>query len=472
MRGRFCLFFVLALVGLALTAGPASAGGPGSWSRITATNLFNFAEPGLGRTSDGVLHVVWHEPVNAQSESLMHSAVSPAGQEVGNSGAILSGWNSVNPQPDLTVSPDGSTLRVFFAGIHSLLPNDPLNYELQTATASIDGTTWAGPQRFSSSSHTSYASSGIAAAVGSGGVPIAAEGDPGNVFQLGFGGTDYAYESTPGVNVYDPGIGVDASSGQAVLGWFSLGGTSEGTYAQAITPSGLSGSKQFMPNSASSDHRSANPPLQKTAITGRHGANGVYIAYAAGYPSQKNVDLMRFGGSQPIVVGAGNSIANVAIAPAPEGRLWIMWSDSGKIYAARTNKEVTHVGARTTVKAPPGSVSIFGVWGEGSPGKLDLLASSGTATNQVAMWQTQVLPPLDIVAVGGVGVVKVKVTDAGDPLAGVLVTVAGHQGRTGANGIVTIKVGQKSGPVVAKATKPGYKPDTDRTRVKQKKKKK
>src|SRR6188472_3792982 len=117
MRGLRRLVFVFALLGLALVPGTASAGGPGSWSRITATNLFNFAEPGLARTSDGVLHVVWHEPVNAQSESLMHSAVSPAGAQVGNAVPIQSGWNSINAQPDLTVSPDGSTLRVFFAGI-------------------------------------------------------------------------------------------------------------------------------------------------------------------------------------------------------------------------------------------------------------------------------------------------------------------------------------------------------------------
>ena len=39
-------------------AGSASAGPPGQWTRLPGT-VINFAEPGLARTSDGVLHVVF-----------------------------------------------------------------------------------------------------------------------------------------------------------------------------------------------------------------------------------------------------------------------------------------------------------------------------------------------------------------------------------------------------------------------------
>jgi hypothetical protein len=302
--------------------------------------------------------------------------------------------------------------------------------------------------------------------MGTNGTPIVAEGDPGNLFHFGIGGSDFAYESRPGIDVYDPGIGVDATTGQAVLAWFSLGDSAEGTYAQSITASGLAGSRVFLPGSASADHRSANPPLQRTAVTGRIGAGGVYIAYGAGYPSRKSVDLLRFGASSPLVVGRGSSIENIDVAPAPEGRVWIMWSDGAKVYAVRTNRAGTPVGSRVAVKPPPGSVSLFGLFGEGSLGKLDLVANSGTSSNAVALWHTQVLPPLEVDARGGVGVVRVKVTDAGDPVSGVLVTVAGHHGVTNGHGAATIKVKQK-GIVTAKATKKGYKADADRTRVRQ-----
>jgi hypothetical protein len=401
----------------------------------------------------------------------MHSAISPAGALVGSAVAIQSGWNSQNPRPDLVVSPDGSTLRVFFAGLRSLVTGDPFSEQLMTATAAGDGRSWSGPQRVTSASHPSYASSGIAAATGPGGTPIVAEGDAGNLFHFGIGGPDYAYETRVGLSVYDPGIGVDASGGQAVIAWFSLGDASDGTYAQAISPSGLAGSPQFMPGSATADRRSANPPLQRTAITGRLGASGVYIAYGAGYPSRKSVDLLRFGASKPLVLGHGSNIDNIDVAKAPQGRVWLMWSDSGKIYAVRTNKAATRVGARVAVTPPRGAVSIFGVWGDGSLGNLDLITSVGTASNAVAFWHTQVLPPLDVEASGGFGTVKVKVTDAGDPVPGVLVTVAGHHAVTNGSGSASFHLKQK-GTVKVKATKKGYRGDTDRARIKQKKKKK
>jgi hypothetical protein len=54
---------------------------------------------------------------------------------------VQSGWEGLNPQPDLVAAPGGSSLRVYFAGTHSLNLNDPLNYQLMTATAGADGRT-------------------------------------------------------------------------------------------------------------------------------------------------------------------------------------------------------------------------------------------------------------------------------------------------------------------------------------------
>jgi len=469
VRGRLQVLVFAVLAAAFLYAGTASSGSPGNWTRITTTNLVNFAEPGLARTSDGVLHVVWHKPVSSNREDLMHSAISPAGKVVGDAVAIQSGWNSLSQRPDLVVSPDGNTLRVFFAGLHSLIGGDPLNEQLMTATAAREGRSWTGPQRVTSASHPSYGSAGIGAAVGAGGTPIVAEGDPGNIFHFGIGGPDFAYESR-GCCVYDPDIGVDSQSGQAFVAWFSNVNGSNGLYAQSISTSGLSGTPTYLPGSANADRSTANQPIQRTPITGRLGAGGVYVAYGPGYPTRKSVSLLRLGASKPLVAGRGSSIENVDVARAPEGRLWVMWSDGGKIYAVRTNKAATRVGGRVALTPPAGTVSIFGLWGEGSLGTLDLIAHAGTATNAVAFWHTQVLPPLDIEATGGVGVIRVKVTDAGDPVSGVAVTVAGHHAVTNGRGTASVHVKQK-GTVTAKATKKGYRADTDRARVKQKKKK-
>ena len=470
MRGRLllCAFAVAAV--MLVPTGAASAGTPGNWTQFTTSNLHNFAEPGLARTADGVFHVVWHRPVSASSDDLMHTAISRTGGVVGGPVTIESGWQGLNAQPDLVAAPGGTSLRVFFAGTHTLTLDDTLNYQLLTATAGPDGSSWSAPQRVTSSSHPSYASAGIGAAMAPNGTPVVAAGDPGNIFHFGIGGPDFVYESRAGMNVYDPGVGVDSTSRQAVLAWFSLGDASEGTYARAITPSGPSGSTVFLPGSASADRRSANPPLQRTAITGRLGDSGVYIAYGVGYPSRTSVALARFGGGS-LTVGRGTSIDNVAIAPAPEGRLWVTWSDGPKIYAVRTNKAATRVGPRVGINRPPGSVSLFGVFGEGSLGTLDLIANSGTASNAVAMWHTEVLPPLELRARGGRGSVTATVTDAGDPVAGAAVAAGGRRGTTNGQGVATLKVA-RTGRVTVKATKGGYRAASAGARVLRPKKKK
>jgi hypothetical protein len=120
---------------------------------------------------------------------------------------------------------------------------------------------------------------------------------------------------------------------------------------------GLGRTADFLPGSATPDRRSANPTLQRTAITGRLGAGGVYVAYGSGYPSRTGVVLGRVGGGS-LTVGRGTSIDNVDVAPAQEGRLWVMWSDGSKLYAVRTNRAVTRVGPRVAVNRPPGSVSV------------------------------------------------------------------------------------------------------------------
>ena len=383
---------------------------------------------------------------------------------------IQGGWNSLAQRPDLVVSPDGNTLRLFFAGLRSTNSGDPLNGHLFMTTAGRDGRTWSAPQRATAGTYPSYGSQGIGAGIARNGTTSVSTGDPGNIFRVG-GGAEFRYE-TRGCCVYDPDIGVDSVSGQAVLAWFSNVNNNNGLYAQAIGPSGLVGARVYLPGSANANRTTANQPIQRTPVTGRIGADGVYLAYGPGYPTRSRVNLLRFGG-QPLAVGRGNSIENVNIAPAPEGRLWLMWSDRGRlsgrvaIHAVRTNRRATRVGTPTTIAPPAGTVSIFGVHGEGSIGTLDLFAQVGTATNAVATWHTQVLPTLQLEAKGGNGVVTVKVTDAGDPVAGVIVAVAGKKGVTNSQGAARVKV-QQRGVVTAKASKRGYKADKDRTRVKQK----
>src|SRR5262245_8533912 len=329
-RGSLLLVAASVFLVYAGAASSVPGGAPGRWTRMTPTNMVNFAEPALARTSDRVLHVVWHRQAGTLQEDLVHSAISAAGAVVGSPVTIQGGWNSLNQRPDLVVSPDGNSLRLFFSGLHSTTPGDPLNAgHLLTVTAGRDGRTWSAPQRATTADHPTYGANGIGAAVDRNGTPISAAGDPGNIFRFGVGvGPDFAYENR-GCCVYEPDIGVDSVSGQAVLAWFSNVNGNNGLYSQAIASTGLVGARVYLPGSANANRTTANQPLQRTPITGRIGADGVYLAYGPGYPTRSRVNLLRFGG-QPLTVGRGNTIENVNIAAAPEGRLWIMWSDRGR----------------------------------------------------------------------------------------------------------------------------------------------
>src|SRR5207248_2543666 len=112
----------------------------------------------------------------------------------------------------------------------------------------------------------------------------------------------------------------------------------------------------------------------------------------------------------------------------------------------------------TRIKAPPKTVSLFGLWGEGSLGPLDLLASAG-ATSGVAIWHTQVLPRLSAAArsrklKSKARRVTVKVTDAGDAVSGATVKVGKRRLKTGGSGRVTFVL---SGHARAAVSKAGYK---------------
>ena len=88
MRVRRLVACTVVLV-LALAAS-ASAGPRGQWTRLPGT-VINFAEPGLARTGDGVLHVIYTRR-NGNKEDLIHLEVSPNGT-VGADAVALEGWS-------------------------------------------------------------------------------------------------------------------------------------------------------------------------------------------------------------------------------------------------------------------------------------------------------------------------------------------------------------------------------------------
>src|SRR5580698_9453737 len=89
------------------------AGGPGVWTKLAAVDG-GTATPGMLRTPDGSLHLVWQGvPASNNTHSFGWSTISLTGKLLG-TGTVLSGWQSLEPDPQLIR--DGSGMRIVFEG--------------------------------------------------------------------------------------------------------------------------------------------------------------------------------------------------------------------------------------------------------------------------------------------------------------------------------------------------------------------
>jgi len=427
-----------AVVAVLVLAVPAAAGPPGAWTRLPGT-VINFAEPGLARTSDGALHVVYVRKNGAKSD-LAHVAVNPSGK-VGADAVAIGGWSAM-AHPDLLRMPD-NTLRVFFGGIL------PFASGLHTATAPASGRPWTLQPGRAAQSPNAYATSVTGAGLAKGGTPISTwSGSPGLGFHYGVDAADSDHTiASNGCCLYTPDIGVDAASGQAWVGFHSNESASPGLFVNAIGPAGAQGGRKLAAGSVTG--KSSIYPGNRASISGRIGAAGVFLFYGQGYPTFNTLALWKVDTSKPHLVLKADRNEHANVAAAPDGRLWLMWEQNGTIYAARTNKAASKVGAANTLKAP-GSRTVYRLNGEGSAGPLDLIVNDGQA-----FWHQQVLPRLTLVGTRSGSSIVFRALDAGEPVAGATVKAGGKTLRTSAKGTASLTQAP-AGRVKASASKAGY----------------
>src|SRR5262245_50625645 len=440
MRGRVVIGAGVVAAAVAVT--PAAGGPPGQWTRLPGT-VVNFAQPGLARTSDGVLHVVFTRKNGARSE-LAHATVS-AGGTVGATSVALANWASMS-HPDLLRMPDGS-LRVFFGGIRSTNAGET-NNAMNTATAPASGAQWTLQPGRAAQALYAYATSYAGAALAKNGTPISSwAGSPGLGFHYGVDpSAPDGKVPQSGCCLYNPDVGVDSASGQAWIGFTSNEKATPGFFVNAIGPGGAEGGRKPAPGALTSGN--FVQPIGRTPITGRIGAAGVFLAYGQGYPTIKTIAVWRVDNGDRFMLRA-NGAKHVGLAAAPEGRLWLFWDIGGKVNATRTNRAFTRIGPLTAIK-PPGSGSVYELDGEGSAGPLDLIANDGQG-----LWHQQVWPKLLISGKRAGKTIVFTVADAGDPVAGATVKAGGKTLKTAANGRAVLAKAP-SGRVKAAATKAGY----------------
>jgi len=433
---------IVALV--VFTAAASAQAGPRSqWTRLPGT-VVNFAEPGLARTSDGVLHIVFTRK-NGTKEDLAHVTVSAAGA-VGADDIALGGWSTMS-NPDLLRMPDG-TLRAFFGGIRSTAAGET-NNAMNTATAPAAGKPWTLKPGKAAQATYAYATTAAGAGLAKNGTPISTwSGTPGLGFHYGVdpAAADGKIPQS-GCCLYSPDVGVDGASAQAWVAFFSNESMSPGAFVNAIGPGGPQGGRRLAPGSITG--KNFLQPLNRAPITGRIGAAGVFFVYGQGYPTSKTLAIWRVDTAKPQLVIKADGMKHANVAAAPEGRLWLVWERGGTIYATRTNKAATKIGPHSTLK-PPGTKTVYQLGGDGSAGPLDLIANDGQG-----LWHQQVLPKLQLSGSRSGTTIVFRVGDAGDPVVGATVKAGGKTLKTAANGTATLR-GAPTGSVKATASKAGY----------------
>jgi hypothetical protein len=448
LASRSAAVSALALLALAT---PASAGPPGTWSKVTNFNsqAANTDEVSLARTADGTLHVLWTQ---RGTEAVINTRVSADAQNVLGASTVFTYTDGgVNNNSELLRTSTG--LRAFFAGLISSDQNH--DGGLSTAT-SADGVTWAVQPTLASQTDGAgneassvYAAGGIGATLFGDGTPLSIWGDTGSGYHVG------TAQNTPDVRytssfatASDPDAATDAASGAVAIAWNDIDlDTLRVAFVQATT-------SPWFPAGPSTNPPGGNAPdfLSQVGITGRSGgAGGIYVAYLRGdNPFSSSPAIWRIGApNAQTLTNADGRLAGVTMGPG--GRLWAFWrEEDNSIHVRRSNTSADAWGADTVVNPPNGASTVWALQGEGSAvacGALDVVAHA-TVGGDLADYHQRVLPGLTLKkkvlngARGRKAKVRFTALDAGEPV-DTAVKVGRQQKATGDDGKVKIKIKRK-----------------------------
>ena len=471
--GKEALAGTAMVLALALPASALAQDYPGTqWTPLeddpSGINMANTNEVGLLRTDDGVLHVLYVNNRANGTQALLQMAFTGTNPAVPGTRSdpitvftVSPAANqSFNDRVDLA-SNGADGLRALFA---TTFPNGPLDGILSTSV-SATGASWSSPVAASATAAGQrspvYAASGIGGGTDLQGVTTGAWGDSapdGGGWRVGLttNGGDSHFPATLGD--IDPDVATDTVSGETVI---AVNHQDVGINLYSPTGADLG----TVPQSAHAWTQ------QRTSVTGRVGADGIYVGYGTGDNMfDARPAIYRVGSSKFIFLKNQKDAAHVGLAAAPGGRLWIYWDREGKLYASRTNPEVTKFGAIVKYSAPlGGDGSIHRLAGEGSLGSLDLMALIDL-DGHLNWWLERLMPGLTVEVLGDGTVeagkkVKVKVTDAGDPVKGVdayIVVGKDHiEKATNASGVAKLKVPANAKKGKASAGADGYPEYTD-----------
>jgi hypothetical protein len=436
MRSTLAIAAAAAVSTAAVFAVSASAGPAGTWTQITHQHNGTVADVGLARAKDGTLHAFWAGPNRNPLTAIFDTAISPGGT-VGGAKPVVSGWDTVHT-PAAATAPDGS-IHLVVSGQKVSSPADP-NSGLNELVG--PGSWQLAAHAFGNASISVASNANVRMAVLENGQLATVWTTAAKMlFQTGVDPATPPQEITPpGDTIGAAEIALDQASGDAIVSYHGV--SSGGDYMRRVLPS-------LGPAQAIPQDRADPPPIAARA------GGGVFTAYT---PDGASVRLLRFGGQpRAVPVPKGAQVGAAGVATGPDGRLWIYYGNAQTTWVTRTSRSTSGLEPVQSLKSPPGAVQYFRLEGEGSAGPLDLFADvtvDGGAKD--GAYHTQVHPALSLHASAKAGRVTVRVTDAGDPVAGAKVSgLPGGAKTTDAKGAVTVAV-RKGSRLSLTAAKPGY----------------
>jgi hypothetical protein len=456
-------------IAVLIAACAASSASAAPWKRVTTPDGASTDQVGLTRTGDGVLHLAWSHPTGPNTEDLLHTTISRAGR-IGATNPIQSGWTGFT-NAALVVDPGG--LRAFWGGFRSTDSADPQR-ETNTALSPDGGASWAlQPGSVVPAGAQSYGSNTAATVRPDGTTLQAFAGTLGTWVHSGLSPAtpNHDYQAPLGPYGYDPDLATDAS-GRTVMAWYSNASGHLGVHAQDVNADGSPvGAAVTMPGT---DNMQVGM-LARTPLAARAGG-GFYVTYPTGYPTSNKVRVWRNGsGSAPLVASVkGSGSPAVAIAPAGDGRLWVLWTKGfgdPDVLARRSNKRATEFGAVVNAGHPSDAMQAYNLDASAAGGALDVLGNFNIGTSSSAVTShRRILPGLTLRARperlrrGESTGVRFTVLDAGEAVRGARVRAGGEAGTTDGKGRVTLSLTSRR-PVRAKATHAGYTAATKRLGV-------
>jgi hypothetical protein len=236
-------------------------------------------------------------------------------------------------------------------------------------TSTDDGQTWTGP--IQTQSHTLGPVNG--GAVGPDGTPYFAQDGTGfvNVFK-GLNGEQVrnVWSRCCG---YHESLAVDASGG-AQVAFYSNADPNGSTVFEALAADLTPGAPLSLAPEA--EHEA---PLVADQL------GNTFLAWAAGYPTAGSLTVATLRNGAP----AGDGVTfrgsfsgpepHLALAVDRQDRLWLVWTQGGKLHAARSRSHGAHFGATVTVTEPGTVYGLAGVGIAAGIGTVDVVVNTGSS---------------------------------------------------------------------------------------------